>query len=125
MRAKFEDGKYEVIWDEPKRRFYALYYGEEWRDLVGDKLVFAMLQYVCSIQETVNQLIKQPIPMIICCLSCGQQHVDEGIWATKPHRTHLCKYCGLEWRPAPVYTVGVEHKPGQFEDDADPEARVQ
>ncbi len=30
----------------------------------------------------------QPIPMIIVCVGCGQQHIDEGAFATRPHRTH-------------------------------------
>ena len=54
---------------------------------------------------------REPIPMIIVCVGCGQQHIDEGEFATKSHRTHLCKYCGLEWRVANVPTVGVEKLP--------------
>lgn len=56
-----------------------------------------------------------PIPMIILCVSCGQQHIDEEEWATRPHKTHLCKFCGTCWRVAAVATVGVAHKPCQFD----------
>lgn len=37
------------------------------------------------------------------CPNCKKPHVDEGIWAEKPHRTHRCvddaagKGCGREW----------------------------
>lgn len=51
----------------------------------------------------------KPIPMLLWCPSCHRQHWDEGEWATKPHKTHLCAFCGNEWRPADVATVGV-HK---------------
>jgi hypothetical protein len=38
------------------------------------------------------------------------RHVDE--YATKPHHTHACQSCGGVWRPAIVYTVGVQFLPG-------------
>lgn len=47
------------------------------------------------------------IPMILHCTACRAQHIDKGIWTTKKHRTHKCEYCGCEWRPANVPTVGV------------------
>lgn len=52
-----------------------------------------------------------PIPMILPCPKCGKKHVDEGEWATKLHRTHLCAFCRLAFRPAHVSTVGVERLP--------------
>jgi hypothetical protein len=63
----------------------------------------------------------KPVPMVLFCPN-GHAHVDEGEWATKPHKTHRCerrcyeahrgpdsgdKVCGLEWRPANFPTVGV------------------
>lgn len=61
----------------------------------------------------------EPIPMVLYC-PVGHLHLDEGDWASRPHRTHQCQYivrsaefhvaekrCGLEWRPASVPTVGV------------------
>lgn len=55
-----------------------------------------------------------PIAMRLCCEVCGELHIDEGIWATKPHHTHTCQNprCGLTWRPAKEYTVGVRFIPG-------------
>lgn len=49
-----------------------------------------------------------PVAMILRCPSCAYQHVDEGEWASRPHKTHLCADCGLEWRPFEYATVGVE-----------------
>jgi hypothetical protein len=62
------------------------------------------------------------VPMVLYC-PAGHQHVDEGEWATRPHKTHQCQrvtphgegrfeklpgeICGLEWRPASFPTVGV------------------
>ena len=51
--------------------------------------------------------MSDPIPMILPCPKCGKLHVDLEEWATKPHRTHLCSFCGHEFRPALVATVGV------------------
>jgi hypothetical protein len=53
-----------------------------------------------------------PIPMRLVCESCGKLHIDEGEFATKPHHTHACQYCGLTWRPAIPATVGVRFLPG-------------
>jgi hypothetical protein len=55
---------------------------------------------------------EKPIPMRLICPECGVLHLDEGLFATKPHHTHSCQACGLTWRPAVVCTVGVEFLPG-------------
>ncbi len=59
-----------------------------------------------------------PLPLVMYC-PAGHQHIDEGEWATRPHKTHQCQFkvtqligghwglCGLEWRPADFPTVGV------------------
>lgn len=48
---------------------------------------------------------------------CGEMHIDEGEYATKLHHTHTCQRCGLSWRPAVEYTVGVKFLPG-FKNEA-------
>jgi predicted RNA-binding Zn-ribbon protein involved in translation (DUF1610 family) len=72
-----------------------------------------------------------PVPMILFCPACGNQHVDReedhkpdclssrigpvpdathctcDRWANPPHRSHLCAGCGHIWRPSDVRTVGV------------------
>ena len=50
--------------------------------------------------------------MRIPCPECGTLHIDEGVFATKPHHTHSCQHCGMTWRPAVVPTVGVRFLPG-------------
>lgn len=52
-----------------------------------------------------------PIPMIIHCPSCHGQHVDEGEWKTRPHRSHRCSWCDCTFRLANVPTVGVAELP--------------
>lgn len=53
-----------------------------------------------------------PVPMLIKCPECGARHIDEGVWATKPHHTHSCQACGWTWRPTVEPTVGVRFLPG-------------
>lgn len=53
-----------------------------------------------------------PIPIRISCPKCGELHVDEGEFATRPHRTHTCQHCGLNWQPSLACTVGVKFLPG-------------
>ncbi len=60
----------------------------------------------------VEWLSADPIPMFLTCPQCGERHIDEGEFATKPHHTHACQACGLAWRPAIVPTVGVRFLPG-------------
>jgi hypothetical protein len=60
--------------------------------------------------------IPEPIPMLLVCPSCGERHIDAGVFATKSHHTHACQYCGMVWRPAIVPTTGVRFLPGFKED---------
>lgn len=68
--------------------------------------------------------LREAVPMVLYC-PAGHQHIDEGEWATKPHKTHECQkvipcncsalyhgecvktICGQQWRPADFPTVGV------------------
>ncbi len=36
-----------------------------------------------------TETVEVPIKLVMYC-PAGHQHVDEGEWATKPHKTHLC-----------------------------------
>jgi hypothetical protein len=44
-----------------------------------------------------------PVPGTLVCPVCGKPHIDEGEWARRPHRTHLCvddaqgAGCGATW----------------------------
>lgn len=64
-----------------------------------------------ALLEKLEELTK-PIAMHLFCPLCNEQHIDYGEFATKPHHTHACQHCGLVWRPAKVYTVGVQFLPG-------------
>lgn len=59
-----------------------------------------------------------PVPLLLNCPACGERHVDAGPFATKPHHTHACQFCGMTWRPAIAPTVGVQFLPG-FKDPTD------
>lgn len=61
----------------------------------------------------------QPVPLLLHCPLCNTRHVDKGEFATRPHHTHACQQCGHVWRPALVFTVGVQFLPG-FRDTEDP-----
>ena len=54
----------------------------------------------------------EPVPIRLECPTCGELHIDEGEFATKPHHTHACQHCGAVWRPAVVATGGVRFLPG-------------
>lgn len=56
-------------------------------------------------------VIKAPIPMVLFCPRCWDQHIDapnaaKG-WTNPPHKSHECQHCGYIWRPADVATEGV------------------
>lgn len=67
-----------------------------------------------TIDDLLSELggwVDRPIPMILFCPNCGTQHIDAGAWENPPHRTHFCQGCGHLWRPAGVFTEGVEDIP--------------
>lgn len=43
MQKDYDNGKYTVVFDETTGALYALRYGEYWKDLSGDKLIYWML----------------------------------------------------------------------------------
>ncbi len=72
----------------------------------------AELRELRAENERLRAKLEAPIPMRLHCSSCGELHIDEGEFATKPHHTHACQRCGNVWRPAVVATVGVRFLPG-------------
>ena len=60
-----------------------------------------------------------PVPMLLWCPECNERHVDRGEFATKPHHTHACQFCGHVWRPAIAPTTGVQFLPG-FKNEPEP-----
>ena len=49
----------------------------------------------------------KPRDMQLLCPQCGILHIDEGEWATTPHKKHLCQFCGNLWAPRSYSTYGV------------------
>lgn len=135
-RLVLEDGKYTLVASPGK--LHCLRYGEEWRDLIGDKMVHAMLDEIERLRaldtlaspdllqehwnDGYDDAKRNPIDMVLHCTACGMQHIDrpdtpedgadwkdpEIAWTNPPHRSHLCHGCGHIWRPADVHTNGVE-----------------
>lgn len=72
-----------------------------------DALIAELLNEIESLRDQVNA----PIPMVLCCPQCGEQHIDrvkpDQDWDNPPHKTHQCDFCDHHWRPADVYTEGV------------------
>lgn len=54
-----------------------------------------------------------PIDMLLYCPNCDERHIDQpnDEWSNPPHRTHLCRLCGHEWRPSDTPTNGVAALP--------------
>ncbi len=44
----------------------------------------------------------------LCCPYCHRQHIDEGKYAIKPHKFHLCFHCGKKFKAAKP-TIGVRN----------------
>lgn len=53
---KLDDGKYEVVHTDNPWIFKALRYGEEWRDLTGDKMVLTMFYRIQELEEEIAKL---------------------------------------------------------------------
>ncbi len=87
-------------------------------DLRGDVALEAqraLEQEISELEDSTERLrtaLLAPIPMRLHCPSCGELHVDEGVWVTKVHFHHACQHCGEVWRPSVRATVGVRFLPG-------------
>lgn len=85
----------------------------------------------------------KPIDMVIYCPRCLTQHIDRDespsdrewaatsagerevqCWTNPPHKSHLCSYCKLIWRPADVCTNGVAKIKTRGKDDTDDDWRL-
>ncbi|HXV66927.1 MAG TPA: hypothetical protein VD731_06875 [Nitrosopumilaceae archaeon] len=43
----------------------------------------------------------------IFCPYCNGQHIDEGLYAVKPHKIHLCFHCQKKFKIAKP-TIGIK-----------------
>ena len=57
MKIELENGKYTYVCYDDGRQ-HALRYGEEWRDLVGDKFVYCLAHRVTELQEQNKALVE-------------------------------------------------------------------
>ena len=57
MRKDYENGKYTIVFDESTGALYALRYGEYWKDLSGDKLIYQMLAEHLQVLEHNERLL--------------------------------------------------------------------
>lgn len=54
------------------------------------------------------------VDMVLYCPYCFTQHIDApeppevSDWKNPPHRTHLCHECKKLFKPADIYTNGVD-----------------
>ena len=86
----------------------------------GHVVYLRSLRYMLAAEarrrRVVGGLLPHPVPARLECPKCKVPHLDEGVWATKPHKTHLCLDCGHLWRPANFPTVGVAQTKGTNDD---------
>lgn len=89
------------------------YTGSGWMELVDGEFQCGKCGHpVLAKLKEMGACSNVPVPMIMYCPMCHERHIDEQEFATKPHHTHACQYCGHVWRPAIVPTVGVRFLPG-------------
>jgi len=104
--ARIEDSDGSVVYYMPNG--YALY---SW--MRGGCAIYKTIDEGRPAMTTlVPEVTVVGIPMLLICPECKCRHIDEGEFATKPHHTHACQYCGMVWRPAIGPTIGVRFLPG-------------
>lgn len=91
---------------------------KRWRNSLSDPEVRADVSaHIRRIEEELEK--PEPVlELLIICPRCFKQHVDEGEYATKPHKNHSCQFCGLTFQASgPVESVGVQFFRG-YKNDA-------
>ena len=53
---RFKVGEYEIVEDLKNNTFKALRHGEEWRNLVGDNLVMALIDKIEELQDAIETI---------------------------------------------------------------------
>jgi len=68
-------------------------------------------QAILASLERLKTIDAQPVPVLLFCPHCGEQHIDapdaDKDWTNPPHRSHECQFCGWVWRPSDTATTGV------------------
>ena len=89
LRMDFDDGKYTVVYYD-NGKLVALRFGEVWRDLTGDKMVFWMLHEANQLREQRDELLK--------ALAASMQHIATNVVACNglKCREAVCMSCNGE-----------------------------
>lgn len=59
--------------------------------------------------------MSEAISLPLYCPHCRTNHVDEGMWAERPHHVHQCQSCGHEWDEG-MRTVGIKGEPSNADE---------
>lgn len=91
---KFEDGKYEVVFDEQGVPQQVLRNGEPWRDIAGDKFMYLVLSQLKELQAQKEMALEviDTISGFTCYLRQGGCDVSdlEGLEYAVETATDLC-----------------------------------
>lgn len=89
-------------------------HGGLWPSITDDADAALIVTAVNALSDLLDAT-EHPIAIVLTCPLCKQQHVDEGEWETRVHRTHQCVAgpfgvgCGHQWRPSNRATRGVTY----------------
>lgn len=93
---------------------------KRWRDTLSDvemkEDVNRHIQRIAAALEKSEPLLE----LLLHCPRCLKQHVDEGHFATHPHKVHACQFCGLGFVASKQPSVGVQFFDGWKNDVPSP-----
>jgi hypothetical protein len=58
-----------------------------------------LVEGMAAVAYSISELSGRPVTRLVCP-RCGGRHIDELMFATYPHRKHLCNSCGRNFRDA-------------------------
>jgi len=53
------DGKYKIVRNDDNYQFECLRYDEKWRDLTGDKMLWALVDHVVNLRVALHRLLHE------------------------------------------------------------------
>lgn len=68
----------------------------------GDNEV--VVEGMAAVAYSLSELARQPLVALVCP-RCGGSHIDEEMFATHPHKKHLCNHCGRNFSDTTGPTV--------------------
>lgn len=95
---------------------------KRWRNTLSGEVRAEVTAHIRRIEAELEKPMA-PLELLIICPRCHMQHVDEGRFAKKPHRSHACQGCGLTFQASgSVESIGVRFFTG-YKDEAETEAK--